>query len=82
MPRPKKNSYKEYDNEKKFLPLKNSPPPPPRNFSNGPSLNKVDLTWIGIAIILQLHPGGVCIPQYKPHKYVPPKGRVFAPFWS
>ena len=25
---PKKNSYKEFDNEKKFLRLKNSPPPP------------------------------------------------------
>ena len=37
MLRPKKNSYKEYDNEKKFLRLKNSPPPP-HNFSNGPSL--------------------------------------------
>ena len=36
MLRPKKNSYKEYDNEKKFLRLKNSPPP--HNFSNGPSL--------------------------------------------
>ena len=34
---PKKNSYKEFDNEKKFLRLENSPPPPP-NFSNGPSL--------------------------------------------
>ena len=33
---PKKNSYKEFDNEKKFLRLKN--PPPPHNFSNGPSL--------------------------------------------
>ena len=36
MLRPKKNSYKELDNEKKFLRLKNSPPP--LNFSNGPSL--------------------------------------------
>ena len=26
---PKKNSYKEYDNEKKFLRLENSPPPTP-----------------------------------------------------
>ena len=32
----KKNSYKEFDNEKKFLPLENSPPA--HNFSNGPSL--------------------------------------------
>ena len=29
---PKKNSNKEFDNEKKFLRLKNSPPP--HNFSN------------------------------------------------
>ena len=36
---PKKNSYKEFDNEKKFLQLENSPPPPPHNFSNGPSLS-------------------------------------------
>ena len=35
MLRPKQNSYKESDNEKKFL--ENSPPPP-HNFSNGPSL--------------------------------------------
>ena len=35
---PKKNSYKESDNEKKFLRLENSPPPPSLNFSNGPSL--------------------------------------------
>ena len=41
---PKKNSYKEFDNEKKFLRLKNSPPPPPHNFSNGPSLiDKISL---------------------------------------
>ena len=33
---PKKNSYKEFDDEKKFLRLENSPPPP--NFSSGPSL--------------------------------------------
>ena len=38
MLRPKKNSYKEFDNEKKFLRLENSPPP--HNFSNGPSLRK------------------------------------------
>ena len=35
---PKKNSYKAFDNEKKFLRLENSPPPSPNNFSNGPSL--------------------------------------------
>ena len=37
---PKKNSYKEFDNEKKFLRLENSPPPSPHNFSNGPSLTR------------------------------------------
>ena len=37
---PKKSSYKEFDNEKKFMRLENSPPsPPPHNFSNGPSLS-------------------------------------------
>ena len=34
---PEKNSYKEFANEKKFVRLENSPPPP-HNFSNGPSL--------------------------------------------
>ena len=32
---PKKNSYKEFDNEKKFLRLENSPPPPPITFLFG-----------------------------------------------
>ena len=36
---PKKNSCKEFDNEKKFLRLENSPPP--HNFSNGPSLSEL-----------------------------------------
>jgi len=35
---PKKNSYKEFDNENKFLRLENSPPP--HNFSNGRSLTQ------------------------------------------
>ena len=45
MLRLKKNSYKEFDNEKKFLPLKNSSPtpPPPYNFSNGPSLSHIGM---------------------------------------
>ena len=33
----KKNSYKEFDNEKKFLRPENFPPPPLHNLSNGPS---------------------------------------------
>ena len=36
---PKKNSCKEFDNEKKFLRLEISPPPLPNNFSNGLSLS-------------------------------------------
>ena len=39
---PKKNSYKEFDNEKQFLRLENFPPPP-HNFSNGPSLKSFRL---------------------------------------
>ena len=38
MLRPRKNSYKEFENEKKPLQLKNSPPTPRQNFFNGPSL--------------------------------------------
>ena len=37
---PKKNSYKELDNEKKIPAARKIPPPPPNNFSNGPSLKK------------------------------------------
>ena len=47
----KKNSYKEFDNEKRFLRLENSPPPPPPyNVSNGPSL-------IALELITRLAPG-------------------------
>ena len=38
---PKKNSYKEFDNKKRFLPLENSPPSPLHNFSNGPTLRSL-----------------------------------------
>ena len=41
MLRPKKHSYKEFDDDIKFLRLENSPPPPPHNFSNGPSFTEV-----------------------------------------
>ena len=37
MLRPKKNSYKEFDDGKEFPRLENSPPPP-QNFSNGRTL--------------------------------------------
>ena len=43
---PEKNSYKEFDDEKKFLRLENSPPP--HNFSNGPSLNDEDMCLFNI----------------------------------
>ena len=47
MLRPGKNSYKEFDNEKKTA------PPPPHNFSNGPSLiwdmiNTLFLTTVAV----------------------------------
>ena len=42
---PTKKSYNEFDNEKKFLRLENSPPlPPPNNLSNGPSLSQWKIT--------------------------------------
>ena len=45
---PKKNSYKEFDNEKKFLRLKNSPP---HNFSNGQSLRDFS-SWSPVSCVL------------------------------
>ena len=33
----KKHSYKEFNTKETFLRLEKSPPPPPHNFSNGPS---------------------------------------------
>ena len=39
---PKRNSYEEFDNVKKFLRLEN--PPPPNNLSNGPSLSQWKIT--------------------------------------
>ena len=48
MLRPKKNSYKEFDNEKKFLRLKNSPP---HNFSNGQSLRDFS-SWSPVSCVL------------------------------
>ena len=43
---PKRNSYEEFDNEKKFLRLENSLPPPPplNNLSNGPPLSQWKIT--------------------------------------
>ena len=45
---PKKYSYKEFNKEKKFLRLENSPPPPPHNFSNGPSLKELGFEPPGV----------------------------------
>ena len=44
---PKKNSYKEFDNEKKILPLENSPPipPPPITFLTRINKTERDKTW-------------------------------------
>ena len=39
MLKPKTNSYKEFDNEKKFL--RSKIPLPSHNFSNGPSLTRL-----------------------------------------
>ena len=44
---PKKYSYKEFNNEKKFLRLENSPPRP-HNFSNGPSLKELGFEPPGV----------------------------------
>ena len=52
---PKKNSYKEFDNEKKFLPLENSPPPPPHNVSNGRSLSSTRISLLSRAVIFDSH---------------------------
>ena len=38
---PKKNSYKEFNNEKKIPLARKFPSPPPNNFSNGPSLTLI-----------------------------------------
>ena len=40
---PKKNSYKEFDNEKEFLRLENSPPPHLITFLMGLSLKLLEL---------------------------------------
>ena len=43
---PKKNSSKEFDNEKKFLPLENSPPiPRPITFLTRIDKTQRDKTW-------------------------------------
>ena len=48
MLRPKKNSFREFDNEKKFLPLKNFPPSPnlvPR-VSHLPAQAREERPWV------------------------------------
>ena len=55
---PKKNSYKEFDNEKKFLRLENSPPP--HKISNGPSLRAAV-----ILLLMQINNNKLLIKQKK-----------------
>ena len=47
---PKKNSYKEFDNEKKIPAARKFPSPPPHNFSNGPSIRTERSKTIGSAL--------------------------------
>ena len=49
MLRPKKNSYKEFDNKTKSCGSK-IPHPRPHNFSNGPSLRQTHLTYDDINV--------------------------------
>ena len=51
---PKKNSQKEFDNEKELLQLENFPPP--QNFSNGPSLTTVNVFTAGVILLIALLP--------------------------
>ena len=71
----KKNSYKEFENAKKFLRLENSPsPPPPNNFSNGPSLRQSNsdsshqLCQVGKKISVLVSHGKVFIKFYLKRK--------------
>ena len=50
MLRPKKNSYKEFDDEKNSCSSKIPLSPPPHNFSNGPSLTS-DIPGAGRGLI-------------------------------
>ena len=61
MLRPKKNSYKEFDDEKKFLRLENSPPPQ-KNFSNGPSLIRLHTNFFCMDSHVQEIQTKVCRP--------------------
>ena len=51
MLRPKKNSYKEFDKEKKIPAARKFPSPPPHNFSNGPSLRRKIYLFMNIHLI-------------------------------
>ena len=68
---PKKNSYKEFDNEKNSCGSKIPQPPPPHNFSNGPSLSATRVS-MGLVVSLQtsLPRGGARI-SFLPAKQTP-----------
>ena len=63
MLRPKKNSYKEFDDEKKFLRLENSPPPQ-KNFSNGPSVIRLHTNFFCMDSHVQEIQTKVCRPLW------------------
>ena len=67
---PKKNSYKEFDNEK-IPAARKFPQPPPHNFSNGPSLSATRVS-MGLVVSLQtsLPRGGARI-SFLPAKQTP-----------
>ena len=55
---PKKNSYKEFDNEKKFLRLENSPTPTPHNLSSSfvnDQLKRKSASFLLLACAYWLH---------------------------
>ena len=59
---PKNDSYKEFDNEK------NSPSPPPHNFSKGPSLITTKFVFLSVFTIIET----ICLRIWtKPHRPVP-----------
>ena len=70
---PKKNSYKEFDNAKKFLRLENSPPLP-HNFSNGLSLRQSNsdsshqLSQVGQTVSVLVNHGKMFIKFYLKRK--------------
>ena len=52
---PKKNSFKEFDNKKKFLRLENSPPPPITFLMVRPLDTNFGLRFLGLYLTKVLH---------------------------